>query len=126
MRWVAWVTRIPSHILMVVIAVLCVVGSFAIRNTMDDVYIMLAFGVIGYLLNLLRLPAAPLAFGLILGPLLEENLRRSLILGRGSWEIFINSPIALTLLLMSAAAILLPLLAPWFVRLRNDLRRTYR
>ncbi|GAA5120838.1 tripartite tricarboxylate transporter permease [Alloalcanivorax gelatiniphagus] len=126
MRWVAWVTRIPSHILMVVIAVLCVVGSFAIRNTMDDVYIMLAFGVIGYLLNLLRLPAAPLAFGLILGPLLEENLRRSLILGRGSWEIFIDSPIALTLLLMSAGAILLPLVAPWFVRLRNDLRRTYR
>ncbi len=59
MRWVAWVTRIPSHILLVVIAVLCVVGSFAIRNTMSDVYIMLAFGLIGYLLNLFRLPAAP-------------------------------------------------------------------
>ena len=125
MRWVAWVTRIPSHILLVVIAVLCVVGSFAIRNTMSDVYIMLAFGLIGYLLNLFRLPAAPLAFGLILGPLLEENLRRSLILGRGSWDIFINSPIALTLLLMSLGAILLPLVAPWFVRLRDDLRRTY-
>ncbi|UWN47963.1 hypothetical protein ASALC70_00137 [Alcanivorax sp. ALC70] len=57
--------------------------------------------------------------------MLEENLRRSLILGRGSWDIFINSPIALTLLLMSLGAILLPLVAPWFVRLRDDLRRTY-
>ncbi|MHA7915620.1 tripartite tricarboxylate transporter permease [Alloalcanivorax xenomutans] len=124
MRWVAWVTRVPSHILLVVITVLCVVGSFAIRNTMADVYIMLAFGVIGYLLHLLRLPAAPLAFGLILGPLLEENLRRSLILGRGSWDIFVHSPIALTLLIMAAAAIALPVVAPWFVRYRDDVRRT--
>ena len=123
MRWLPWVLRIPSHILLIVIALLCVVGAYAIRSSMADIYIMLLFGAVGYVLYLLSLPAAPLAFGLILGPLLEENLRRSLLLGRGSWEVFLHSPIAMGLSGLSLLAIALPLLAPLWVRLGNDIKR---
>tara|TARA_Y100000994_G_scaffold226277_1_gene209122 strand:- start:1140 stop:2444 length:1305 start_codon:yes stop_codon:yes gene_type:complete len=102
--------RTPDHILLVIIAMLCVVGSFAIRNNITDVYIMIAFGVIGYVMNRLDIPVAPLAFGLILGPILEENLRRSLIISDGSWLVFIERPIALTMLVLSVSALVFPLL----------------
>ena len=102
--------RTPDHILLVIIAMLCVVGSFAIRNNITDVYIMIAFGVIGYIMNRLDTPVAPLAFGLILGPILEENLRRSLIISDGSWLVFIERPIALTMVVLSVSALIFPLL----------------
>ena len=102
--------RTPNHILLVVIAMLCVVGSFAIRNNVIDVYIMIAFGVIGYVMNRLDIPVAPLAFGLILGPILEENLRRSLIISDGSWFVFLERPIALTMVILSVSALVYPLL----------------
>jgi len=102
--------RTPSHILLVVIALLCVVGAFAIRNNVTDVYIMISFGVIGYVMNRLEIPVAPLVFGLILGPILEENLRRSLIISDGSWMVFIERPIALTMLILSIGALTYPLL----------------
>ncbi len=112
MRIIAQVMRVPRALLFTAIALLCVVGSFAIRNSMVDVYVMLFFGVVGYLLYMIRIPPAPLAFGLILGPILEENLRRSLIISGGSWSIFIERPIALALLLLSLAAIVAPLVVP--------------
>jgi putative tricarboxylic transport membrane protein len=107
------VMKMPRHILMVAIATFCVFGSFAIRNTMSDVYVMVFFGAVGFALYKLRLPAAPLAFGLILGPLLEENMRRSLIVSRGSWWVFVERPISLALLLLSAIALLYPLVGWW-------------
>jgi len=102
--------RTPNYILLVVIAMLCVVGSFAIRNNVIDVYIMIAFGVIGYVMSRLDIPVAPLAFGLILGPILEENLRRSLIISDGSWFVFIERPIALTMVVLSVGTLVYPLL----------------
>lgn len=105
--------KMPRHILMVGIAVLCVFGSFAVRNTMSDVYIMIFFGALGFAMHKLNLPTAPLAFGLVLGPLLEENLRRSLIVSRGSWSVFIERPISLILVLFTVAALLYPLVGPF-------------
>ncbi len=70
---------------------------------------MLSFGVVGYVMTRLEIPVAPLAFGLILGPILEENLRRSLIISDGSWLVFIERPIALTMLLLSVGALCYPL-----------------
>jgi putative tricarboxylic transport membrane protein len=93
-----------------VIALLCVIGSFAIRNNIVDVYVMIGFGVTGYVMNRLEIPVAPVAFGLILGPILEENLRRSLIISDGSWMVFVERPIALTMLALSIAALCYPLL----------------
>jgi len=112
MRQFVRLLQAPSHILLVLITLLCIVGAFAMRNNMVDVYVMIAFGVIGYVMTALEIPVAPLAFGLILGPLLEENLRRSLVVSDGSWMIFVERPIALTMLLLSVAALTYPMFAP--------------
>lgn len=112
MRAITYVMRIPPYIMLCGIALLCVVGSFAIRNNINDVYIMIFFGFVGYFLYMIKLPPAPLAFGVILGPIVEENVRRSLIIGRGSWTIFIERPISLALIVLSILVILVPLLTP--------------
>ncbi|MFD2238020.1 tripartite tricarboxylate transporter permease [Aureimonas populi] len=113
------VTQIPARLMYVFIAVFCLMGAFAIRNDMNDVYVMIAFGLVGLLFLRLGLPTAPLAFGLILGPILEENLRRSLMLSRGSWSIFLDRPIALALVLASLAIVLLPAFGWLRARLRD-------
>lgn len=122
-RLITLVMRIPAYIMFCAITLLCIVGSFAIRNSISDVFVMIFFGVVGYVLYVLRMPPAPLVFGLILGPILEENVRRSLIIGRGSWTIFLERPISLVLILLSLAAILVPLLAPGFKRRMTRLRK---
>ncbi len=103
----------------VFIAVFCVIGAFAIRNDMNDVYVMAAFGVVGFVFSRLSLPVTPLAFGLILGPILEENLRRSLMISRGSWSIFLERPISAALIAVCAVLVALPLLAAIRTRLRQ-------
>lgn len=111
-RWVTIVTRIPSQLMQVFIALFCVIGAFAIRNDINDIYVMAAFGGVAYVFHLLRLPVTPLAFGLILGPIFEENIRRSLILSQGDWMVFLERPITLALILISLALVLVPLVLP--------------
>lgn len=119
LRWMTLVMKIPPRIMLVVIGLLCVIGAFSIRNNMADVYIMMFFGVVGYILHLLKLPSAPLAFGLILGPMLEENLRRSLMISQGSWNIFLERPISLLLLVVTVLAILLPIVMPYIKKRKS-------
>lgn len=97
LRGIVQVMKLPTHIMMVLITLLCMVGAFSIRNSISDLIMMLALGGIGYLMTILRIPVAPLVFGLILGPLMEENLRRSLIISRGSWTVFIERPVSFTI-----------------------------
>ena len=118
-RAVVRIMGIPPRILLVAIAVLCVVGAFAIRNSISDIYVMIFFGCVGYLLHLLRLPAAPLAFGLILGPILEENLGRALLLSRGAWSVFLDRPIFLAILVLTLVVLLLPVLSGLWRRLKR-------
>lgn len=110
-RGAVLITRVPVNLMSVFITLFCVIGAFSIRNDMNDVYVMIAFGVVGVIFLRLGLPVTSLAFGLILGPMLEENLRRSLLLSRGSWSVFIERPIAATLIAVSLLLILLPLVA---------------
>jgi putative tricarboxylic transport membrane protein len=105
------VTKIPPQLMYVFIAVFCVIGAFAIRNDLNDVYVMIGFGVVGFLFTRLGLPVTPLAFGLILGPLLEENLRRTLMISRGSWTIFLERPISAALIGICVLLVALPLFA---------------
>jgi len=98
----------PKKIVTISIIVLCIAGSFAIRNLISDVYVMIFFGLVGYVFSLVNLPQAPLAFGLILGPVLEENLRRSLIISRGSWSIFFERPVSLFLIIFCLVVLLWP------------------
>ena len=94
---------------MTAITLLCVVGSYAVRNSIFDVGVMIAFGAIGYLMSRVGMPVAPVVFGLILGPLLEENIRRTLIVS-GDWMVFFTRPISASLLAISVAALAWPAL----------------
>ncbi|ESR27181.1 tripartite tricarboxylate transporter permease [Lutibaculum baratangense] len=89
------VLRVPPHILSVVIGVLCVIGTFAIRNSFFDVYVMMTIGLLGYLLMRARIPVTPIILGLVLGPTLEREFRTALILSDGSYAIFFQSTAAL-------------------------------
>jgi putative tricarboxylic transport membrane protein len=85
---------VPAHLMAAVIIVLCVLGSYAIRNSMFDVYTMAVMGLIGYLLQRLRVPVAPVVLGLVLGGMLENQYRTALILNEGSHQIFLDSKVA--------------------------------
>jgi putative tricarboxylic transport membrane protein len=88
----------------------CIIGVYEVNNSVVDVWIMLIFGVIGYLLKKFRFDPAPLVLGLVIAPIFELSLRQSLIMSGGSFSIFYQRPIALVLLLISA---LLLALAAW-------------
>ncbi len=104
----AHVTKVPFCILVPSIMVFCLLGAYAIRNYAFDVMIMLAFGVIGYLLKRADYSIAPLPIALVLGQLTENNLRRSITLGEGSLSIFLHRPIAMAFLLISLIILLFP------------------
>lgn len=92
------VLRIPYRLLYPVILALICVGVFSLRNNAFDIVTVMFFGVVGFGMTLLRLPPAPLLLGLVLGPLVEEHLRRALIIGRGDPIVFLQSPISLAAL----------------------------
>jgi putative tricarboxylic transport membrane protein len=101
----AQTVRAPRHYLFPLIVVLCVVGSYAINNSLFDVGVMFVFGLVGWALRRAGFPIAPLVLGLILGRMTEENFRRALILSGGSWGIFIGRPLSATLLLLAVASV---------------------
>lgn len=88
------VLRVPQHLIVPIVFVLCAVGSFAIAGRLFDVYVMLAFGLIGFFLRHYGYPMAPLVLGIVLGDLMEKNLRRALILSDGDLSPFFTRPIA--------------------------------
>ena len=106
-RPLIWVLQFPKSLIMPVIFVLCVVGSYAIAQRMFDVYVMLAFGVIGFALRQLNFPMAPLVLGIVLGDLLEKSLRRGLVLSDGDLLPFFTRPISFVMFLLIAATVLL-------------------
>jgi putative tricarboxylic transport membrane protein len=81
----------------------CCIGTFSVNNNLDDIFITALFGFIGYIFLRLDLDPAPLLLGFILGPMLEENFRRALLISRGSFNIFVTRPISATLLAIIAA-----------------------
>ncbi len=101
------ILQFPQTLIMPVMFVLCVVGSYAIAQRMFDVYVMLAFGVIGFILRQLNFPMAPLVLGIVLGDLLEKNLRRGLVLSDGDLMPFFTRPISFVMFALVAATILI-------------------
>lgn len=100
-----WVSllRIPFKWLYPAILVFVALGVYSVNNNSFDIYMVAIFGVLGYLFMLLRFEAAPLLLGYILGPMVEENLRRTLLLSRGDPSIFFERPISATLLAITFA-----------------------
>ncbi|HCL79157.1 MAG TPA: C4-dicarboxylate ABC transporter permease [Synergistaceae bacterium] len=96
-----FVTAIRNKTLSVAIVVLCVVGAFAINNSFFEVGLMFAFGILGYFMDKLSIPVAPLVVGLILGGMLDVSLHQSLLMSQGSWMIFLKNPISAALLALA-------------------------
>jgi len=102
--------KVPYRFLYPAILVFCCIGVYSINNNTFDVIMTAAFGVLGYVFFKLRCEPAPLILGFILGPMMEENLRRAMLLSRGDPTVFFKRPLSLTLLLMAAALVVIVLL----------------
>jgi len=94
--------RVPYPILYPAILVLIFIGVFSVNNSVFDIYVAVAFGVLGYAMRVLGFEPAPLLIGFVLGPMMEENFRRAMIIGRGDFSTFLYQPIAGTLLALTA------------------------
>jgi putative tricarboxylic transport membrane protein len=103
------VLDIPNHTLVAWVLAFILAGSFGLNMSLFEVGITVVFGAIGYLMKRLQYPAAPLVLALVLGNMLENSLRQSLLLSRGNISIFFTRPLSLIILLISAAAILVPI-----------------
>ncbi|WP_427310675.1 tripartite tricarboxylate transporter permease [Cupriavidus sp. H39] len=101
--------KVPYRYLYPAILTFCCIGVYSVQNTTFDVFQTAAFGVIGYLFIKLRCEPAPLLLGFVLGPMMEENFRRSLLLSRGDFSVFVTRPLSMGLLI--AAAVLVVIVA---------------
>ncbi|MNE92843.1 Tripartite tricarboxylate transporter TctA family protein [compost metagenome] len=97
----------PYRLLYPAILLFCCIGVYSLNNSLFDVVLSMAFGLLGYLFIKLRCEPAPLLLGYILGPMLEENLRRAMLLSRGDPSVFFTRPLSLTLLIVTALLVLL-------------------
>lgn len=116
------VTKVPDAFVACSIITLCIIGSFAVNNSTFEVGLMLGFGLFGYGLSKAGISPAPMVIGLILGPVMEISFQQSMLIGNGSYRIFLESPIAMVLLSIAAFSILQA--TPFFRWLRfSRLRR---
>lgn len=102
--WVKLLT-VPYRFLYPAILVFCCIGVYSVNNQTFDVFMAAAFGVIGYLFLKLKCEPAPLLLGFVLGPMMEENFRRSLLLSRGDFTVFVTRPLSMGLLIAAAALV---------------------
>ena len=101
--------RLPYSVFSAAIMILCTIGAFGLSNNMDDVYLMFAFGLIGYFMRKYGFPIAPAVLGLVLGDLAELSIRRSLLLSLGNPLILITRPLSVILLAAAAFSLIYPL-----------------
>jgi putative tricarboxylic transport membrane protein len=103
-----WVSllRIPHYLFIPLLLVLSVIGTYSVRNSILDVWVLLAAGIVGYAFNKMKFQLAPLVVGLILGPNIEKHFREALFLSDGDPWIYVQSPIAITVWLLVAAILI--------------------
>lgn len=101
---------VPYHFLFPSIVLFCAIGVYSTNNNTFDIWLVAGFGFIGYMFNKLGVEAAPLLLGFILGPMMEENLRRALLLSRGDWSVFVTRPLSAGLLVVAALLLTIVLL----------------
>lgn len=109
-RLVVKVLNIPQSVLNTIVVLFCLVGAYANRNSLSDVWMIIVFGVVGYLFEKFDFPIAPLVLGAILGPIGEQNFMRSLIVSHNDWTVFFRQPLSCALMIASFCSILYPIL----------------
>ena len=107
--WIKLLT-VPYRFLFPSIVLFCAIGVFSTNNNTFDIWLVAGFGFIGYLFNKLGCEPAPLLLGLILGPMMEENLRRALLLSRGDWSVFVTRGLSAGLLAVAALMVIIVLM----------------
>jgi putative tricarboxylic transport membrane protein len=119
-----WVSllRVPYRLLFPAIVLFCCIGAYSLNNNVFDVSLMLVFGIVGAFFIKVGAEPAPFILGFVLGPLMEENFRRAMMLSRGDPLVFATRPISAGLLLL-AAALLVILILPAVRAKREDVFR---
>jgi putative tricarboxylic transport membrane protein len=102
--------RVPYRILFPSIFLFCCIGVYGLNYSTFEVFLTIGFGLLGYFMLKVGLEPAPLLLGFVLGPLIEEHLRRTLMLSRGDFSVFLHHPIALGMLVLAAILLALTLL----------------
>lgn len=114
------ILRIPQHLLMGLILMLCLVGTFSVNNSLLDILILIGMGGVGYILRKLGFEMAPLVLALVLGPTLEKTFRQSLFMARGDIWALISRPATAAMLAAGAAFIVLPLVYRHILKPKAD------
>ena len=112
--------KIPYSVLFPVILALICIGVYSINYAIFDIFLVIAFGLVGYGMKMLHFPPAPLLLGFIMSPMLEENFRRAMLLSRGDWMTFLNQPISAVFVIASALLLLLPVYSWWRARGKRE------
>lgn len=107
-----WVLKLPFTLLAPLIFVLCLIGGYAPTQDMHDIWLMIVFGIFGYLMRKLDYPVAPAVLAIVLGPLAEPALRQSLLISGGEFSIFFTRPYSAPIMIVAIILILLPLMKP--------------
>ncbi|NUE03700.1 tripartite tricarboxylate transporter permease [Halorubraceae archaeon YAN] len=111
-----YLTEIDTHIIIPLVVALAILGSFAIRNLWIDVIVVLLFGLMGYYMKMYNYSLIALVLGVVLGPIAEQNLFRSLQLSGGSLSIFVSSPVSLLLTIMLILLLISPVIKSMYTR----------
>ena len=106
--YISKILNIPRPMLISLVTVFCLIGVYGISFNTFDLYLLLAFGVLGYFLRLISFPAAPFILAFILGGMIEQSLRKSLTISNGSFLIFLERPITLAFLIITVLSLALP------------------
>ena len=97
------VLRLPQHVLATLVLLLCLVGAYSLNNSLLDLWVLAATGILGYGLRKLAIDPAPLVVALVLGPIMEKSLRQTLFMARGDWSDIFARPLSVTLLMIGLA-----------------------
>jgi putative tricarboxylic transport membrane protein len=101
---------------MPIVGIVGFVGIYSLSHSLFDLYLMIAFGVGGYILRKLEVPLVPIILGLLLGTLMEENLRRALNISNGDWTVLFQSPLAIGLWIFAIIGLIAPVIIGRFFR----------
>ena len=102
------ILRLPFSVMMSLVVIFCVVGAYSFGTNLFDLWTMLGFGILGYLMRKLDLPQAPLVFAVVMGPMIEVSFRQALTMSRGDLHIFVASPISFSLVVATLLVLVLP------------------
>jgi putative tricarboxylic transport membrane protein len=106
--WVK-VLKVPYYLLYPLILLFCLIGAYSVGNNAGDVVLMLIFGIVGYLMKKFQFDGAPLILAVVLGPMLEEAFRQSLMLSKGNFTIFVSRPLSLGFLITAMLLLVVPI-----------------